>query len=165
MIRQAVRLFCCLLLAVVCFCGGGSSQVALAGWSFSAWSPEPVELQPANDPITPASFAYTKQDWLNSHREQIGEAAFKIVHPNGSYERTDAISVAPRDGGGWVFRFPIHWKRKLGLVVRQHITQVDWEVLDRQHVRVHISHDDSTFPPINLDQLNEYFRSSMASEW
>ncbi|MGC9505415.1 hypothetical protein [Baaleninema sp.] len=160
MICKFFKFAIALTLALGLIFGGTTEGTAFAHSFFSRDihietrdRPEPKETK-----VTPLEFAHQIQVRLNSHREQIGRNAFSIVHPNGSYDRTGAILVAERDGGGWVFEIPIRWQRKLGFVSRNHITRIDWEIYEGHHVTARVVYDDSHFPPTHLDRLNDYFQ-------
>ena len=99
---------------------------------------------------------------LNSQRNQVGEAALKIIHPNDnvSYERTDSVFVSPRDGGGYVYGFIIHWFRDVALGFGKNLTtKISWEVVDNKHFQANVYEDDSIFEPINPEKLNSFFQS------
>lgn len=99
---------------------------------------------------------------LNSQRNQVGEAALKIVHPNDnvSYERTDSVFVSPRDGGGYVYGFIIHWFRDVALGLGKNLTtKISWEVVDNKHFQANVYEDNSIFEPIGSEILDSFFQS------
>ena len=139
-----------------------SAQQAQAAITFEA----KVNLFTANEwaalETKSSKLAETLLICLNSQRNQVGEAALKIVHPNDnvSYERTDSVFVSPRDGGGYVYGFIIHWFRNVALGFAKNLTtKISWEVVDNKHFQANVYEDNSIFEPINPEKLDSFFRS------
>jgi hypothetical protein len=104
---------------------------------------------------------------LNSQRNRVGEAALKIVHPDDkvSYGRTDSVFVSPRDGGGYVYGFIIHWFRDVALGLGKNLTtKISWEIVDNKHFQAKVYEDDSIFKPINPEKLDSFFGSLIPSK-
>jgi hypothetical protein len=115
----------------------------------------------------PSELAETLLLRLNSQRNRVGEAALKIIHPNDniSYGRTDSIFVSPRDGGGYVYGFIIHWFRDVALGLGKNLTtKISWEVVDNKHFQAKVYEDDSIFQPVNPEKLDSFFRSLIPSK-
>jgi hypothetical protein len=104
---------------------------------------------------------------LNIQRNRVGEVALKIVHPDGnvSYRQTDSVFVSPRDGGGYVYGFIIHWFRDVALGVGKNLTtKISWEIVDNKHFQAKVYEDDSLFKPINPEKLDNFFGSLIPSK-
>lgn len=98
---------------------------------------------------------------LNARRDLIGKSALKIVHPNNNavYQRTDSVFIAPRDGGGYVYGFIVHWFRDVLLGVGKNLTtKIAWEILDNQHFQAKVVEDSSIFSPVNSEELEKLFK-------
>ncbi len=103
---------------------------------------------------------------LNSKRDIIGKSALGIVHPNANvkYERTDSVFVSPRDGGGYIYAFVIHWFRSVAVGLGKNLTtKITWEIVDNNHFQAKIVEDNSLFPPVDEDKLNNFFRGLIES--
>lgn len=110
----------------------------------------------------PSELAETLLLRLNSQRNRVGEAALKIIHPNDnvSYRRTNSVFVSPRDGGGYVYGFIIHWFRNVALGLGKNLTtKISWEIVDNKHFQARVYEDDSIFAPINPEQLDSFFET------
>jgi hypothetical protein len=143
-------------------------------------------IQPAFAIVKPTSeiHLFTSEEWktlvatnpsavgekilveLNAYRDLIGKDTLKIIHPsdNVKYRRTDSVFVSPRDGGGYVYGFLIHWFRNVALGVGKDLTtKIAWEIVDNQHYQAKVFEDDSLFQPINPELLNQFFRDLIPS--
>ncbi|GAA6622508.1 hypothetical protein NUACC26_083320 [Scytonema sp. NUACC26] len=79
-----------------------------------------------------------------------------------TYQETEPVFFAVHDGGLYIFRLIIHWKRDV--VQREHTTVIDWEIVNNQHYQTTIKSDNSTFPAHNLEELNYLFKNLLSSE-
>jgi hypothetical protein len=94
---------------------------------------------------------------LDLRRDEIGRVALHTVHRFGSYQETEPVFFAVRDGNIYLFRVIVHWQRNLGVIERQHTTVINWEVLNNQHYRAFVEADNSTFPAHSIEELNDLF--------
>lgn len=95
---------------------------------------------------------------LNNNREYLGKNIFSIIHPHGIYDYTEPILMAETPGNGINLVIPIHWHRHFGLVDRNHLTQIRWEIRNNHHAQAKVVLDNSTFPPTHIDEMNDALR-------
>lgn len=125
---------------------------------FSLFTRHELKFSVGESKTLPFELAFEVQKRLNSKRNEIGKLAMLIVHPHGYYDRTEPVFFAEREGGGSVLEMRIHWHRELPFITRNHLTIIDWDILNNQHLRAAVVSDDSMFSPIHPQELNDLFR-------
>ncbi|MGB3509656.1 MAG: hypothetical protein WBA93_10495 [Microcoleaceae cyanobacterium] len=133
-----------------------NAENILSGFSLS--TKHDFHITIGENKTSPDKLALEVQKRLNSKRNEIGKLAILIVHPHGYYDRTEPVFSGQREGGGAVLEIKIHWHRKLPFITRNHLTIIDWEILNNQHFQVAVILDDSIFSPIHSEELNDLFR-------
>jgi hypothetical protein len=98
---------------------------------------------------------------LNGYRDLIGNCALNIVHTNDNvkYQQTEPISVAPRNGGGFIYAIVIHWYRDLlaGVIGKNLTTKITWEIFENKHYQAKVVEDSSIFAPGQPEELDNFF--------
>ncbi len=109
-------------------------------------------------PSPEAMFSRELVSRLKNNRESLGRNIFSIIHPHGIYDYTEPILMAETPGHGMNFLILIHWHRHFGLVDRNHLTEIRWEIRNNHHAQATIVRDNSTFKPTHLDEMNDALR-------
>ena len=102
---------------------------------FSLSTQNNLEITLGESKQSPNQLGLEIQKRLNSKRNEIGKLVILLIHPHGDYDRTETVFLAQREGGGLVLEMKIHWHRKLPFITRNHLTIINWEILNNQHLR------------------------------
>jgi hypothetical protein len=100
---------------------------------------------------------------LNGYRDVVGKCALKIVHTTDSvkYQKTEPVFFAPRDGGGFIYAFAIHWYRDVlaGVIGKNLVTKITWEIFENKHFHAKVVEDSSIFAPGQPEELDNFFKN------
>lgn len=99
---------------------------------------------------------------LNACRHDLGAQILQIVHPSNTvqYQRTNAVFMSYRDGGGYTYGLIIFWFRYVAFGMGKNLsTKVSWEVVNRKHHHAKVAEDGSMFAPTNAQELDDFFRA------